>query len=89
MGRVFFGSPPDRGVIEEQAGTGTRPLEAPGRAGSMSPCIVTSRMTAPCDNCGLPASPVHMPRQEHGLYCEECCPVCSQRSKRRAASTKE
>src|ERR1039457_7097103 len=43
----------------------------------MSPCLVTKRMVAPCDNCGRPAIPVHMPRQQHGLYCVDCCPACS------------
>ena len=48
-----------------------------GWIAGMSPCIITSRMVAPCDRCGQPASPVHMPRREHGLYCADCCPVCS------------
>ena len=47
---------------------------------AVSPCIITSRMVAPCDRCGRPASPVHMPRREHGLYCGECCSVCSRKS---------
>ena len=64
----------------KQRGTGrARGEQATGRTGVvavMAPCIVTSRMVAPCDRCGQPASPVHMPRQEHGLYCADCCPVC-------------
>lgn len=47
----------------------------------LAPCLITYRMIGPCDNCGRQASPVHMPRSEHGLYCAECCPVCSGRSK--------
>ncbi len=43
----------------------------------MGVCIITTRMVAPCDSCGRSASPVHMPRQQHGLYCARCCPVCS------------
>ncbi len=43
----------------------------------MSPCIVAARMTAPCDRCGRPATPVHMPRGQRGVYCEDCCPVCN------------
>ena len=64
----MFGSPPKR--------EGPR-VQAVGMAAVLSPCIITSRMAAPCDQCGCQASPVHMPRQEHGLYCEQCCPVCS------------
>ena len=64
----MFGSPPKR--------EGSR-VQAVAMAAVLSPCIITSRMAAPCDQCGCQASPVHMPRQEHGLYCEQCCPVCS------------
>ena len=56
---------------------GEQSAGAPGWMAVMSPCIITSRMVAPCDRCGQPASPVHMPRREHGLYCADCCPVCS------------
>jgi hypothetical protein len=56
------------------------PEHTTGMAGSISSCIITYRMVAPCDRCGRPASPVHMPRREHGLYCAECCPACSQRT---------
>ena len=68
-------------MVRDPRGVEGRPGQqtggAPGRAAALTPCIVTSRMVAPCDRCGRPASPVHMPRQEHGLYCADCCPVCS------------
>ena len=67
----MFGSPPKREGSRVQA-VG---MANPGAV--LSPCIITSRMAAPCDQCGCQASPVHMPRQEHGLYCEQCCPACS------------
>ena len=52
------------------------PVDRPSQAVT-NLCIITSRMQAPCDNCGRLATPVHMPRQEHGLYCGDCCPACS------------
>lgn len=69
--------------MRSSQGTGTFKRQVDQSAGiaglavPMSPCIITSRMVAPCDHCGRPAAPVHMPRQEHGLYCPECCPACS------------
>ena len=67
----MFGSPPKREGSQVQA------VEVANPGAVLSQCIITSRMAAPCDQCGCQASPVHMPRQEHGLYCEQCCPACS------------
>lgn len=72
----------------EQTESGRQSEFEPGLAGSLSPCIITYRMVAPCDRCGRPASPVHMPRREHGLYCAECCPACSP-ARRNAANGKD
>jgi len=71
------------GAKGKHGGTGTQEAEPP----AMSLCIVTYRMVAPCDRCGRQATPVHMPRQEHGLYCSDCCPVCSKRKDDSPAST--
>lgn len=43
-----------------------------------SSCIIMRQMRAPCDRCGRSSSPVHMPRNQVGIYCEVCCPRCSQ-----------
>lgn len=69
------------GSSMRETGTEQRQEGTAGPAGTMSACIITFRMVAPCDRCGRPASPVHMPRREHGLYCAECCPACSPRKK--------
>jgi len=68
---VFRGN--DAGITERHGDS----TGAIGLVRRMSPCIVTTRMVAPCDHCARPAAPIHMPRREHGLYCAECCPVCS------------
>lgn len=54
-----------------------QPICSVRRKRMMSPCIIADRMVAPCDRCGCPASPVHMPRWEDGIYCSECCPACN------------
>jgi hypothetical protein len=30
-----------------------------------------------CDKCGRVAEALHMPTSRVGVYCEQCCPVCS------------
>ncbi len=73
----MFGSPPKREAPRVDRRQGEHGVGIASSAAVLSPCIVTARMAAPCDHCGRQASPVHMPRREHGLYCAKCCPVCS------------
>lgn len=43
-------------------------------------CMITDHLSAPCQSCKKPATPVHIvtnpPEAKSQLFCSECCPEC-------------
>jgi hypothetical protein len=40
-------------------------------------CTKTTRVAAPCSQCGTWPPVVHIPDRFLALLCENCCPACS------------
>jgi hypothetical protein len=42
-------------------------------------CRLAKIVRAACDGCGRIVGPgqLHLPEEDYGFWCEDCCPVCS------------
>lgn len=42
-------------------------------------CRLSKIVRAACDGCGRIVGPgqLHLPEEDYGFWCEDCCPVCS------------